>query len=249
MKSFKLVVIALAVVALCAGTAQAQGLSKSQEQAQNPGASQPPAFRVASVPPRPAPGPNGGTVTATVQYDNGTLTALPVGFDFIVGNVFDRPTTAPSWTGNVTLNSFSFYFMEDSIADTGLFFNVADPVNSSTISSRVSVNIGGLANSGQSFSSPTLNVIPQSALGTTGVFSNTMYMGVWTLNSATTFPVDNETIGLNDTAPLLGGFQGYTAGTDATGPILWAPGSFHAIIRANLTYDPIPVEVMAFEVD
>lgn len=203
-----------------------------------------------AAPGRTGEGASAGT--ATVQYDNGTLNALPTVFGAIYGNRFDRGIGNDPITGALTLNSFSFYFMEDDLADTGLFFQPADPAGASMITGRASVNVGGLLNSGQSFSNPQLNVIAQSALGTTGVFSSTMFLGGWCLNAQTTLPVDNETIGLNDTAQFGEGgtpaFHGYTA-SSGTGPQSMVPQSFNAILRANLTGNVIPVELMAFDVD
>ena len=198
--------------------------------------------------PRPAPA---GPVrdTATMQYDDGSLSALPTSFGLIFGNRFSLGVSSVALS-TITLNSFSFYFMEDSLPDTGLFFQPADPLNATSISARASVNIGGLANSGPSFSSPVLNTINQTALATAGVFSNTFFLGAWCLNSATTFPVDNETIGLStNDAPGARAFAGYTA-SSGTGPVAFAAGAFNAILRANVTSpNTVPVELMSFGVD
>lgn len=204
-----------------------------------------------AAPGRDAEGAMAGT--ATVQYDNGTLNALPVGFGIIAGNRFDRGIGNDPITGAVTLNSFSFYFLEDDLADTTLFFQPGSAgTTANQLIGRASINVTGFTNSGQSFSSPSLNVVPQSALGTTGVFSSTVFLGGWTLNAATTFPVDNETLGLNDTSMFGEGgtpaFKGYT-GSSGTGARTITPQSFNVILRANLTGNVIPVELMAFDVD
>ncbi len=187
--------------------------------------------------------------TATMQYDNGALTALPIIFGAIYGNKFDKGLMGVS-LGTVTLNSFSFYFMEDSLPDTGLFFQAADPLGAGSISARASTNITGLMNSGQSFSMPVLNVLPQASLGTTGMFNDTFYLGAWCLNSALTFPINNEVIGLS-TQDFNGGARrkGYTA-SSGTGPVGFAAQPFNAIIRANVTSAAaVPVELMAFDAD
>jgi hypothetical protein len=119
------------------------------------------------------------------------------------------------------------------------------------INPRASVNISGLINAGPSFSNlTTINVVPQTALGTTGMFSNTFFLGAWCLNANTTGPVTNEAIGLA-TNTFGGGFRGYTANsvTSLVGPVAMAPGSFQAVLRANVTSpNAVPVELMGFEV-
>ena len=116
------------------------------------------------------------------------------------------------------------------------------------IHSRASLNITGLVNAGSNFSMlTTINVIPQSALATTGMFSNTFYLGGWCLNANTTVPVDNEALALDINA---GAQRGYTASSGgATVSVAMAPQAFNAIMRANVTSPAtVPVELMAFEV-
>jgi hypothetical protein len=177
-----------------------------------------------------------------MQYDDGNLTALPTIFGQVYGNRFkDGVGGVP--LGTLTLNSFSFFFMEDSLTDTSLFFQPADPLNSVSVSARASVNVTGLQNSGPSFSNPILNVVSQPALGTTGVFNNTMFLGAWCLNSATVLPVSNEVIGLATNGPRQ---EGYTA-LSGTGPVVFAQQPFNAILRANVTSaQAVPVELMSF---
>ncbi len=187
--------------------------------------------------------------TQTMQYDDGALTALPTIFGAVYGNRFDEGLLGVA-LGALTLNSFSFYFMEDSVPDTGLFFQPSDPLNSMSISARASVNIAGLMNSGASFMTPVLNVIPQASLGTTGMFTDTFYLGGWCLNSNTMFPINNETLGLS-TAEVNNGprRKGYTA-VSGTGAQMFSNQNFNAIIRANVTSAAlVPVELMAFEVE
>lgn len=194
---------------------------------------------------RSAPGPATEN-TDTMQYDDGNLTALPIIFGAIYGNRFNGGKPAGTPLSTITLNSFSFYFMEDSLPDTGLFFQPADPLNAGSISVRTSVNVGGLNNSGQSFSNPVLNVIPQTALGTTGGFFNTFYLGAWCLNTALTFPINNEVIGLATNGPIQ---KGYTAISASGGPVPFSNQAFNAILRANVTSpNTVPVELMSFEV-
>lgn len=183
--------------------------------------------------------------TATMQYDDGNLTALPSVFGQVYGNRFSQGVGGVALDA-ITLNSFSFYFMEDSLPDTGLFFQAADPLDAGNISSRVSVNVSGLSNSGASFSAPVLNVVPGAALGTSNMFNNTFFLGGWSLNSATAFPVNNEAIGLSTNGPRQ---QGYTA-VSGTGAVAFAAQPFNAIIRANVTSpNAVPVELMNFQVD
>ena len=202
---------------------------------------------IAKIPSVPAPSNPAGD-TQTMQYDDGNITALPVGFGQIWGNRFQLGVGGVNLS-TMTLNSFSFYFF-DTVADTGMFFQPADPLNATSISARATVNITGLTNSGPSFTTPVLNVVPQSALGTGGTFSNTFYLGGWTLNANTTFPVDNEAIGLaTNTTGIGSGYRGYTADS-GTGAQPFAAGSFQAILRANVTSpNPVPVELMAFDVE
>lgn len=187
--------------------------------------------------------------TQTMQYDDGALTALPTIFGAVYGNRFDQGLLGVA-LGALTLNSFSFYFMEDSLPDTGLFFQPADPLNTMSISARASVNVTGLMNSGASFMTPVLNVIPQSALGTTGMFTDTFYLGGWCLNSNTMFPVSNEALGLS-TGEINAGDRrkGYTA-FSGIGAVLFTDQPFNAIVRANVTSAAlVPVELMAFEAE
>ena len=187
--------------------------------------------------------------TETTQYDSGAVTALPTVFGQIFGNNFNADNAGNPYKTAVTLNSFSLLFAEDSTGDTGLFYQPADPGGATTIVPRASLNVGGLVNAGSSFTNTTaFNVVPQTALGTTGVFGSSFFLGAWCLNANATVPVDNEAIGL-DTATFNGGFQGYTAvsGGGPTG-VAFAAGSFNAILRANVT-GVVPVELMAFEVE
>lgn len=184
--------------------------------------------------------------TQTMVLDDGNLTALPTTFGLIYGNRFSLGTGGVA-LGALTLNSFSFYFLEDSLPDTGMFIQPGSPgTAASLIEARASVNITGLLNSGPSFSSPQLNVVPQTELGTVGTFSNTFFLGGWCVNSATTFPITNEMIGLATNGPRQ---QGYTA-TSGTGPVAFAAQAFNAILRANVTSaQNVPVELMAFDVE
>lgn len=183
--------------------------------------------------------------TQTMTYDNGTLTALPTIFGQVYGNKFHQGIMGVE-LNTATLNSFSFYFMEDSIPDTGLFLQPADPLNTMSISARASVNVAGLMNSGANFSAPVLNVIMQASLGTTGMFTDTFYLGGWCLNSNTMFPINNETLGLSTNGPRQ---KGYTA-VSGTGAVLFTAQPFNAIIRANVTSQAlVPVELMSFSAD
>lgn len=192
--------------------------------------------------------PGGGVApedTQTMQYDDGSLTALPTVFGAIYGNRFSQGVGGVP-LGALTLNSYSFYFMEDSLPDTGAFVQPADPLNTMSISARASVNITGLMNSGPNFSAPVLNVIPQAGLGTSGMFNDTFFLGAWCLNSATMFPVNNEVIGLATNGPRQ---QGYTA-VSGTGAVAFAAQPFNAIVRANVTSAAlVPVELMSFGID
>ncbi len=188
-----------------------------------------------------------GRDTATMMYDDGTISALPTIFGMVYGNKFSQGAGGAA-LGTVTLNSFSFYFAEDSTADTGLFFQPASPgASAGVINARASINISGLVNAGASFSNlTTINVINQSALGTTGVFSNTFYLGAWCVNAATVVPVDNEAIGLSTNGPRQ---QGYTA-VSGTGTIVAAMQPFNAVMRATVTSAvTVPVELMAFDAE
>ncbi len=181
--------------------------------------------------------------TGTMTYDDGMVSALPTVFGQIYGNRFSQGVGGVS-LATVTLNSFMFYFLEDSTPDTGLFFQAADPLNATSIVARASINISGFANSGPSFTSPALNTVPQSALGTTGVFSNTFFLGAWCLNSATTFPVTNEVIVLATNGPRQQGYTANSGGASVAVPFAMQP--FNAILRANVTSpNAVPVELMA----
>jgi hypothetical protein len=185
----------------------------------------------------------------TLQYDSGSVTALPTAFGQIYGNLFNVTSASGTFPAIFSLNSFSFLFAEDSLADTAMFFQIGD-ASSTAISSyqvRTSVDVPGLVNAGSSFSNPVFNVIPQNALGTTGVFSNGFYLGAWCLNSNSIVPVDNEAIGL-DTATFNGAFQGYTGASGAAGTVVAQPQPFNAILRATIS-GPIPVELMYYEVE
>jgi hypothetical protein len=187
--------------------------------------------------------------TATMTYDSGAITALPIVFGQIYGNRFSLGISSVALS-TITLNSFSFYFAEDSVVDTNLFFQPASPgTTPGMIHSRASVNIGTLVNAGSSFSMlTTINVIPQSALATTGMFFDTFYLGAWCLNANTTLPVDNEAIGLDTNGPRQ---QGYTAASGgATASVAMAPQAFNAVLRANVTSpNLVPVELMAFDAE
>ena len=257
MRKTMIVLVALALFAGLVMTAEAQNPDKRKELNR---AGNPPYGRAAingpvfsRVAPRFASGGRGGALgdkvdgpfTGTVQYDSGTINALPTGFGLIFGNRFDRTSGGSAFSGSlIQLNSFSFYFLEDSTADTGLFLQPAEPVGGGSFLARASASIVGLVNSGPSFSAPVLNVIPQPALGTSGQFAaDTFYLGAWSLNDATTFPVDNETIGLD-----TNGSQGYTAAS-GVGVIAFNNQLFNAVLRANITTNVVPVELMSFEVD
>ena len=191
--------------------------------------------------------PGGTEDTATMQYDSGSIDAVPVGFGIIFGNKFNLGVGGVE-LDTITLNSFSFYFAEDSVADTSLFFQPSDAgATPNQIISRASVDVPGLVNAGSSFSMlTTINVIPQSALGTTGMFTDTFFLGGWCLNAATAVPIDNETLGLS-----TGDVQqkGFTA-SSGVGTFTSTPQSFNAVLRANVTSPAtVPVELMAFEVN
>lgn len=183
--------------------------------------------------------------TQTMTYDDGVASALPTIFGAVYGNKFSLGVGGVALS-TITLNSFSFYYLEDSPTDTGLFVQPADPLNAASINARASVNVSGLVISGPSFTTPVLNVVPQSALGTTGVFSNTFFLGGWCLNANTAFPVDNEAIVLATNGPRQ---QGYTA-VSGVGAVAFAMQPFNAILRANVTSpNAVPVELMAFETE
>ncbi len=182
--------------------------------------------------------------TATMTYDDGTISALPTVFGKIYGNKFSQGVGGAA-LGTVTLNSFSFYFAENAASNTGLFFQPADPGGAASINPRESINISGLVNAGASFSNlTTINLINQSALGTTGVFNDTFYLGAWCLNVNTTVPVGDKAIGLSTNGPRR---QGYTADVGATGTVAMAAQPWNAVLRANVTSTvTVPVELMAF---
>lgn len=187
--------------------------------------------------------------TATMQYDSGVISALPTVFGQMYGNKFNLGIGGVD-LDTITLNSFSLYFAEDSVTDTGLFFQPGEPgATAGVILSRASLNIGPLVNAGSSFSMlTTINVIPQSALGTTGMFNDTFFLGAWCLNANTTVPVDNEAIGLDVAGAQL---KGYTASSGGAGAsVAMAPQAFNGVLRANVTSpNAVPVELMAFGTD
>ena len=184
-----------------------------------------------------------------MTYDDGVISSLPTVFGQMYGNRFSQGVSGVP-LNTMTLNSFSFYFAEDSTADTGLFFQPADPSTmAGMIVSRASLDIAPLVNAGPSFSNlTTINVIPQTALGTTGVFNNTMFLGAWSLNANTTVPVDNEAIGLSNNANFQ---RGYTASSGGAGAsVAFAAQPFNAVLRANVTSaSTVPVELMQMEVE
>lgn len=192
--------------------------------------------------------PGGTEDTATMQYDSGTIDALPVGFGIIFGNKFNLGVGGVE-LDTITLNSFSFYFAEDSTPDTTLFVQASDPgATPNQIISRVSFNVTGLVNNGSSFSMlTTVNVVPQSVLGTTGMFTDTFFLGGWCLNANTAVPVDNETLGLSTGDVQQKGFTASSGTGTITGN---ATQTFNAVLRANVTSPAtVPVELMAFEVN
>jgi hypothetical protein len=183
--------------------------------------------------------------TATSQYDDGNLTAVPTVFGQVYGNKWSLGVGGVQ-LDTITLNSFSFYFLEDSLPDTGLFFQAGPPTGTMSINALVSTNVTGLMNSGPNFSAPVLNVVNASALGAATMFNDTFFLGGWCLNSNTMLPVDNETLGLATNGPRQ---QGYTANS-GTGPQPFAAQAFNAILRANITSpNAVPVELMSFGVD
>lgn len=191
--------------------------------------------------------PGGTEGGDTMQYDSGTIDAIPTGFGIVVGNKFNLGAGGAE-LDTITLNSFSFYFAEDSVTDTRLFFQPSDPgATPNQIVSRASVEVAGLVNAGPSFSMlAVINVIPQSALGTTGMFTDTFFLGGWCLNSATALPVDNETLGLSTGDAQQ---KGFTA-SSGVGTLTSVPQAFNAVLRANITSPTtVPVELMAFEVN
>jgi hypothetical protein len=185
--------------------------------------------------------------TATMQYDNGLLTSLPITFGLVFGNRFSQGIGGVPLS-TITLNSFSFFFLEDSLADDSLFFQAADPVNASLIDARVSVNVSTLMNSGPSFSSPVLNVVPGTSLGAGAtMYTNTFFLGAWCLNTASSFPINNEMIGLATNDPPG---KGYVASSGVGTLSFLSNLGFNAILRANVTSPAIvPVELMSFEVE
>lgn len=192
----------------------------------------------------PAPAPSVEN-TGTCQYDDGNLTALPIIFGQVYGNRWSLGVAGVQ-LDTITLNSFSFYFMEDSLPDTGLFFQPAAPMNTMSINALASTNITGLMNSGPNFSAPVLNVINASLLGAGAtMYNDTFFLGGWCLNSNTMFPINNEVIGLATNGPRQ---QGYTA-VSGTGAVAFGAQAFNAIIRGNITSpNTVPVELMSFEV-
>lgn len=248
MKKLLFAFVACAVVAAVAfadlPAAKQQELSRAGITHWTPGQNRGQGPAMATLP-TPAAAPPGNRDTQTMVYDNGTLTALPIAFGQVFGNKFNQGIMGVSLNA-ATLNSFSFYFMEDSAPDTGLFFQPSDPLNTMSISARTSVNIAGLMNSGANFSAPVLNVIMQASLGTTGMFNDTFYLGGWCLNSATMFPVNNETIGLSTNGPRQ---KGYTA-VSGSGAVAFTAQPFNAILRARVTSASlVPVELMSFSAD
>jgi hypothetical protein len=188
--------------------------------------------------------------TDTMQYDNGLLTALPTSFGLVFGNRFSLGMGGVD-LDTITLNSFSFFFLEDSLPDDSLFFMAADPIDATFIYARVSQNVTGLMNSGPSFSNPTLNVVPGTAINATltaTMFTDTFFLGAWCINSASSFPVNNEMIGLATAGPQIKGFVA-SSGIATTVSYLEDLG-FNAILRANVTSPAIvPVELMSFDVE
>lgn len=181
--------------------------------------------------------------TGTIQYDDGILTALPTVFGQIYGNRFAGDDCGGVELDTITLNNFSFYFMEDSLPDTGLFFQVSNPLNTMSINAVASTNVTGLMNSGPNFSAPVLNVVNANVLPATNgtMFTDTFFLGGWSLNSAAALPVNNEAIGLATNGPLQ---RGYTAAS-GTGAVAFGSQPFNAILRANITSpNAIPLELM-----
>ena len=190
-----------------------------------------------------AEAPQGVGGTGTIQYDDGNFTALATVFGQIYGNQFSQGLGGAA-LGASTLNSFSFYFLEDSLSDTGLFLQPGVAGGPGVINALASVNVSGLLNSGADFSNPQLNVRPASDLGIGAVqFTDTLFLGGWSLNTASAFPVDNETIGLSTNGPRQ---QGYTANSGGAGAsVLYTSQPFNAMLRANITSsNAVPVELM-----
>lgn len=190
--------------------------------------------------------PGGPEDTATMNYDNGVINAIPMAFGQVYGNKFNLGVGGVE-LDTVTLNSFSFYYADDDVTDDNMFFQPASVgAAPSQLMSRASVNVMGLVNAGPSFSNlGALNVIPQSVLGTSGVFDDTFFLGGWCVNEATTLPIDNDALGLS----TGGQAKGYTAAS-GVGAVSFTPGAFNAVLRANVTSpNAVPVELMAFETD
>lgn len=195
--------------------------------------------------PQPVAAPLGRD-TQTMTYDNGSLTALPTTFGNVYGNRF-RFGVGGVELNAATLNSFEFYFMEDSLPDTGLFFQIGGLSGTMSINAAASTNFTGLMNSGPNFSAPVLNVVDASGFAGAGtMFNDTLFLGGWCLNSASMFPVNNEVLGLATNGPRQ---EGYTAAS-GTGAVAFTPQAFNAIIRANVTSASlVPVELMSFGIE
>jgi hypothetical protein len=252
------ILLSLLFAAIWCTVTLAQGPSKQQEldaagiaswtpgQGKGDGA----AFSTLAEPIAPQHGSQGETgVISRTKYDSGSVTALPTVFGLIYGNHFDIDNSGNPLKATITLHSLSFLFAEDSLADTSLFIFVASAgATPGLIHSRASINIAGLANAGSSFTNlAAFNVIPQPALGTTGMFSGSLYLGAWCLNANTTVPVDNEAIGL-DAGTFAGGFQGFTATSGgATSSVAFGMQNFNAVLRA--TIPGVPVELMSFDIE
>lgn len=250
-------IVATLILTLLTGAVLAQGPSKVQElqargiqnwtpgQGKVPGA---PAFAV--VPSRPAPaGPSNIADTQTMQYDDGNLTALPTVFGQVFGNRFSQGIGGVE-LNTLTLNSFQFYFLEDSLPDTALFFLAGPPSGTMSVQHLVSTNVAGLMNSGANFSAPVLNIVDASmalGAGPQTMYNDQFFLGGWCVNSATMFPVNNEMIGLATNGPRQ---QGYTAVSGDTVPVAFVGQAFNAILRANVTSaSMVPVELMNFGVE
>ena len=83
-----------------------------------------------------------GRDTATMQYDDGVMNALPTVFGAIHGNRFSLGTASQA-LGAITLNNIQFYFMEDSLTDTGIFIQPADPLNAASYTATFSLGPSG----------------------------------------------------------------------------------------------------------
>lgn len=220
---------------------QAKGISNwtpGQNRGQQPVFSTLPQARPAALP----------RDTQTMTYDDGNLTALPTTFGQVYGNRFKLGIGGVE-LNTLTVQSFQFYFLEDSLPDTNLFFQIASPSTmTGSINALASVNVAGLMNSGPSFSAPVLNTIAGTALGGASVTmqNDTFYLGGWCLNSNTGFPVTNEVLGLATNGPRQ---EGYTAAS-GTGPVLKTQQAFNTILRAHVTsMSLVPVELMTFGIE